>query len=250
MALRAWSAGGARSGGSRAIEAAGLGHRLDRRRRRPRPRLPLHATPTATSSSSTTRPSATSRRPHLRPSLKNQPQRYTGRGAAVKRLDHVNLLAADVRACREFCDRRARLPATTSGSCSTTAREAGAWMSLTIAAHELIYTPTPRHARAGCTTSRSGSTRARSACARPTSSSRTRSRSRSRRRSTTIARASSSTASSPAATAIEVTTGGYFVYDPGPEPVLWTEAERAKGQAWGVQDGRELPHYGTPPVEV
>ena len=33
-----------------------------------------------------------------------------------------------------------------------------------------------------------------------------------------VAPASSSTASSPAATAIEVTTGGYFVYEPDPEP--------------------------------
>jgi catechol 2,3-dioxygenase len=32
----------------------------------------------------------------LRPALKNVPQRYVGRGAAVKRLDHVNLLARDV----------------------------------------------------------------------------------------------------------------------------------------------------------
>src|SRR5581483_8932709 len=29
-------------------------------------------------------------------------QRYVGRGAAVKRLDHVNVLAADVRPSREF----------------------------------------------------------------------------------------------------------------------------------------------------
>ena len=42
---------------------------------------------------------------HLRPALKNQPQRYVGRGAAVKRLDHVNVLAADVPPNREFaCD--------------------------------------------------------------------------------------------------------------------------------------------------
>ncbi len=33
----------------------------------------------------------------LRPALKNVPGRYTGRGCAVKRLDHLNLLAADVR---------------------------------------------------------------------------------------------------------------------------------------------------------
>src|SRR5205814_2048057 len=41
--------------------------------------------------------------PHLTPSWRNQPQRYTARGCAVKRLDHVNFLAADVRASREFC---------------------------------------------------------------------------------------------------------------------------------------------------
>jgi len=41
---------------------------------------------------------------HLKPSWRNQPQRYTGRGACVKRLDHVNVLAADVRASREFAE--------------------------------------------------------------------------------------------------------------------------------------------------
>ena len=51
--------------------------------------------------------------------------------------------------------------------------EAGAWLSVTIAAHELIYTRTSTAPTAACTTSRSGSTRARSACARPTSSSTT-----------------------------------------------------------------------------
>src|SRR3954464_1009162 len=33
--------------------------------------------------------------PHLTPAIKNVPGRYTGRGCAVKRLDHINLLAAD-----------------------------------------------------------------------------------------------------------------------------------------------------------
>ena len=40
----------------------------------------------------------------LRPALKNVPQRYLGRGAAVKRLDHVNLLARDVEANRRFAE--------------------------------------------------------------------------------------------------------------------------------------------------
>ena len=37
-----------------------------------------------------------------RPALKNVAQRYHGRGAAVRRLDHFNLFAADVSAMRDF----------------------------------------------------------------------------------------------------------------------------------------------------
>jgi catechol 2,3-dioxygenase len=76
---------------------------------------------------------------HLRPALKNVPGRYTGRGCAVKRLDHVNILATDVRANREFCVDTLgyrlyeRIELDDGG-------EAGAWMSASIAAHELIYT--------------------------------------------------------------------------------------------------------------
>ena len=67
------------------------------------------------------------------------PQRFTGRGAAVKRLDHVNLLAADVTANRRFAAGRTWASASTRGSSSNDGTESGAWMSLTIAAHELIY---------------------------------------------------------------------------------------------------------------
>jgi catechol 2,3-dioxygenase len=48
---------------------------------------------------------------------------------------------------------------------------------------------------------------------------------------------------------VEVTTGGYFVYDPDHEATVWTEADRAKGQAWGVQTVESFHTYGTPPVE-
>ena len=46
----------------------------------------------------------------------------------------------------------------------------------------------------------------------------------------------------PGGNRVEVTTGTHFIYDPDYEPVVWTEAERARGQAWGVQDDRDLPH--------
>jgi catechol 2,3-dioxygenase len=54
----------------------------------------------------------------------------------------------------------------------------------------------------------------------------------------------------PGGNRIEVTTGGYFVFDPEFEPVVWTEAERAKGQAWGVKTVESFHTYGTPPVEA
>ena len=75
---------------------------------------------------------------HLRPSWRNQPQRYVGRGAAVKRLDHVNVLAADVRANRVFAQELLgyRLYERIELDDGT---ETGAWLSLSIAAHELIY---------------------------------------------------------------------------------------------------------------
>src|SRR6185312_11635734 len=38
----------------------------------------------------------------LRPALKNQAQRSPGRGVNVRRIDHFNCLAADIRANREF----------------------------------------------------------------------------------------------------------------------------------------------------
>jgi catechol 2,3-dioxygenase len=83
---------------------------------------------------------------HLRPSLKNQPQRYVGRGAAVKRLDHVNVLAQDVPPNREFAENVLGFR-TYERIVLDDGRETGAWMSLTIAAHELIYVADFHNAR-------------------------------------------------------------------------------------------------------
>ncbi len=59
---------------------------------------------------------------HLRPRLKNVPQRHVDRGAAVKRIDHVNVLAADVAANRRFAEEQLGVPDCTSRSSTTTAR--------------------------------------------------------------------------------------------------------------------------------
>ena len=52
----------------------------------------------------------------------------------------------------------------------------------------------------------------------------------------------------PGGNRIEVTTGGYMVYDPDHEPVIWSEAERARGQFWGVKTVESFHYYGTPPT--
>ena len=46
----------------------------------------------------------------------------------------------------------------------------------------------------------------------------------------------------PGGNRIEVTTGGYFVYDPDPEPTVWTRGRAREGPGLGRQDRRELPH--------
>jgi catechol 2,3-dioxygenase len=186
---------------------------------------------------------------HLRPALKNQPQRYTGRGAAVKRLDHVNVLSADVRTDRGFATdvlgyrlyERIQLDDGT---------EAGAWLSASIAAHELIYTKDAygAHARlhhvAFWVDTREECLRAADLFldhgveieAAPSKHA--------------IAQGFFLYGIEPGGNRIEVTTGGYFVYDPEHPATVWTEAERRKGQAWGVQTVESFHTYGTPPVEA
>ncbi|HMI69618.1 MAG TPA: VOC family protein [Solirubrobacteraceae bacterium] len=187
--------------------------------------------------------------PALRPSLKNQPQRYVGRGAAIKRLDHVNVLAADVRASRVFAQEQLgyRLHERIELDDGT---ETGAWLSASIAAHELIYTADAYGARgrlhhlAFWVDTREECLRAADLFldndvpieAAPSKHA--------------IAQGFFLYGLEPGGNRIEVTTGGYFVFDPEFEPVVWTEAERAKGQAWGVKTVESFHTYGTPPVEA
>jgi catechol 2,3-dioxygenase len=185
---------------------------------------------------------------HLKPSLKNQPQRYTGRGAAIKRLDHVNVLAEDVRANRDFAEQqlgfrlyeRIQLD---DGS------ESGAWLSLSIAAHELIYVRDAYGARgrlhhlAFWVDTREEVLRAADLFldsgieieAAPSKHA--------------VAQGFFLYGFEPGGNRIEVTTGGYLVYDPDPEPTVWNELERAKGQAWGVKTVESFHTYGTPVIE-
>jgi len=181
----------------------------------------------------------------LRPALKNVPQRFTGRGAAVKRLDHVNLLAADVAANRRFASDQLgfRLYEQIINDDGT---ETGAWMSLTIAAHELIYVADHAgasgrlHHFAFFVDTREELLRAADLLldanvpieAAPSKHA--------------VAQGMFLYVYEPGGNRVEVTTGTHFIYDPDYQPVVWTQAERGRGQAWGVKTIDTFHTYGTP----
>ena len=52
----------------------------------------------------------------------------------------------------------------------------------------------------------------------------------------------------PGGNRIEVCSGGYLIFAPDHEAVVWSQAERAKGQAWGMQTVASFHIKGTPPV--
>ena len=184
---------------------------------------------------------------HLRPALKNVPQRYVGRGAAVKRLDHVNVLARDVAVNRRFAQdvlgfRLYEQIVADDGS------EVGAWMSLSIAAHELIYVADHAgasgrlHHLAFFVDTREEVLRSADLFldadvpieAAPSKHA--------------VAQGMFLYVYEPGGNRVEVTTGTHFIFDPAYEPVVWTQAERARGQAWGVKTIETFHTYGTPDV--
>ncbi len=177
--------------------------------------------------------------------FKNVHGKQPNKAIAVKRFDHLNILAGDIRAQRDFCVdtlgyreyERIELERRHPRRMLDVGHDRGARADL----HQGRVRRTGR-ARPPAPRSRSGSTRARSVCAPPTSGSRTRSTSSSRPPSTTSPRASSYTATSPGGNRIEVTSGGRLVYAPDEPCVIWTEEDRKKGQAWHNQTVADLPH--------
>src|SRR5262249_34302131 len=164
--------------------------------------------------------------PGLVPSWRNQPQRYTGRGACVKRLDHVNLLARDVRACRSFAVDRLGYRHY-EGILVDSGEETGGWVALAVCAHELIYVKDAReaggrlHHFAFWVDTREECLRAADIFvdagvpieAEPSKHG--------------VAQGFFLYGFEPGGNRIEVTTGGYFVYDPEYAPVTWTAARGA-----------------------
>ncbi|MEU9090506.1 catechol 2,3-dioxygenase [Streptomyces sp. NPDC048428] len=184
----------------------------------------------------------------LRPGLKNQPQAKPGRGVGVRRLDHVNFLGADVAANGNF-HREVLGARPTEQIRLDSGKIAAQWLTFTNKSYDIVYTEDwtgssgRLHHIAFAADTREDILRA---------------------------------ADLALDTGVFIETGPHkhaiqqtfflYVYEPGGNRIelcnpltrlvlapdwpliTWTEAERAKGQAWGLRTIESFHTHGTPPV--
>ncbi|MBO0842859.1 MAG: catechol 2,3-dioxygenase [Nocardioides sp.] len=184
----------------------------------------------------------------LRPGLKNQPQAKPNRGIGVRRLDHVNYLGRDVVANTDFVEQALGARPTEQIRLDTGVIS-GRWTTFTHKSYDVVYSQdntgsTGRlHHVAFAPDSRDDILRCADLCLDH---------------------------------GVHIETGPHkhaiqqtfflYVYEPGGNRIeicnpltrlvlapdwpliTWTEAERAKGQAWGLKTIESFHTHGTPPV--
>ena len=187
--------------------------------------------------------------PELRPALKNQAQRFPGRGANVRRLDHMNLLTSDVAALRRFMEDVVGLR-TTEMIVLDSGVEAGGWVTCNNKSYDLAFTLDHYgamgrfHHVTYAVDSREEVLRA----------------------ADIFLEAGIHIETGPHKHAIQQTFFLY-IYEPGGnrvevanagarlvlapdwQPIVWTETERKKGQAWGLKTIESFHTHGTPPID-
>lgn len=187
--------------------------------------------------------------PEEKPALKNVAQRFHGRGACPRRLDHLNLLARDVTEFRDFME-------TCLGSKVTemiqldNGRLGGCWFTVNNKTYDLA-----------CTEEHGGG------------DGRLHHVTYAADQRDDILRAADIFLENgvhietgphkhaiqgtfflyvwePAGNRVELANAGArLILAPDWEPVVWTEADRRKGQAWGLKTIETFHTHGTPPVK-
>jgi len=184
--------------------------------------------------------------PELRTRLRNQPQRFPVQGVGVRRIDHVNLLARDVRENRSFLEER--LGFKLRERIVRHGEEAGAWLSVTALVHDIAYMrdPSPTDGRlhhvAFWLDSQGELLRAADILkdhgagieAGPAKHA--------------ITNALFIYLYEPGGNRVELFTGGYLIFAPDWEPVTWTEADADLRVWWGGDLPDSFFTYGTPPA--
>jgi catechol 2,3-dioxygenase len=182
------------------------------------------------------------------PGFKNLPQRYRPHGIAPKRLDHLNLLAQDIKACRLFF-RNLLGMRVTEQIVFEGGEEMGAWLTATNKSYDLAFTKdkSAAHGRFHHMTymmdSREDVLRAADILVEAGIAIETGPHKHS------IGQTFFLYFYEPSGNRIEIGAGGYLIIDPDHEPVVWSREERMRGQAWGLVTVSTFHTYGTPPAK-
>ncbi len=186
----------------------------------------------------------------LAPALKNQAQAYPGRGVSVRHLNHVNYLAEDSGANGDFiCD--ALGARVTEQILLDSGVISGRWTHFNQKSYDLVYTNDRTGSRgrlrhiAFSTDTREDILRAADICLDNGVFIETGPHKHAIQQTFFLY------VYEPGGNRIELCNPtGRLVMAPDWEPLTWSEAERAKGQAWGLQTIASFHTHGTPPVDA
>jgi catechol 2,3 dioxygenase len=183
-----------------------------------------------------------------RPSLKNQAQRTPNRAIAPRRLDHLNLLANDVDRIRDF------IPAALGSRITEMIRLdngklGGCWFTVNNKSYDLAYTGDHTHARGRfhhvtyAVDQREHILQAADIFLENGVHIETGPHKHAVQQTFFLY------VWEPAGNRVELANAGArLILAPDWQPVVWTETERRKGQAWGLKTIESFHTHGTPPV--
>eukprot|EP00998_Keelungia_sp_KM082_P000650 NODE_1074_length_1482_cov_1.265683_g1063_i0.p1 GENE.NODE_1074_length_1482_cov_1.265683_g1063_i0~~NODE_1074_length_1482_cov_1.265683_g1063_i0.p1 ORF type:complete len:321 (-),score=38.71 NODE_1074_length_1482_cov_1.265683_g1063_i0:479-1441(-) len=183
-----------------------------------------------------------------RPALKNIAQRYHGRGVAVRRIDHLNLLATNVEAIRDFMQ-KALGSRVTEQIMLDSGVLAGCWFTVNNKTYDIAYTkdatgtPGRFHHVTYALDQREDVLRAADIFLENNVFIETGPHKHAVQGTFFLY------VYEPAGNRVEVcNAGARLILQPDWETVTWTESDRKKGQAWGLKTISSFHTHGTPPV--
>jgi catechol 2,3-dioxygenase len=184
----------------------------------------------------------------LRPSLKNQAQRFPARGVNARRIDHFNCLAADVKANREFFEATLGFRLTEQIVLDNGV-EAGMWLTCTNKSYDFAYSREAHgvkgrfHHVTFALDSREEILRAADIFLENGVFIETGPHKHAIQQTFFLY------VYEPGGNRVEVANAGArLILAPDWKPIVWTEAERRKGQAWGLKTIESFHTHGTPPL--
>jgi catechol 2,3-dioxygenase len=184
-----------------------------------------------------------------KPALKNQASRYSDRGVGVRRLDHIALFASDVRPNRQFMletlgGRMTEQIVFDDGS------EKAAWVTFTNKTYDVTFAEDASGAKGRlhhftyAVDNREAILRAADICLEHGVFIETGPHKHAIQQTFFLY------VYEPGGNRFEVANAGArLILAPDWKPIVWSEAERKKGQAWGLKTIPSFHTHGTPPVE-